>query len=154
MAKSLHSQIGRRKAILCAAALAGAAALPASAGERALKSAAASKEAQTAAAPLVLQDQGSFTVGGGLLAHPGEFSPKRFLSPEGQRAYGDHAYVFYQKPLEETGSPSSFSTAARRRSARGSRRLTGATAFRTFFCARAAASISSTSRASAKPASR
>ena len=105
MAKILHSQIGRRKALLCAAALAGAAALPASAGERALKSAAASKEAKAAAAPLVLQDQGSFTVGGGRLAHPGEFSPKRFLSPEGQRAYGDHAYVFYQKPLEETGFP-------------------------------------------------
>lgn len=48
--------------------------------------------------PIILQDQGSFTVGGNTVKHSGVFSEKNFLSPDGQIAYGDHAYVFYQIP--------------------------------------------------------
>ena len=55
--------------------------------------------------PIVLEAQGSFTVGGGRLRHPGTFSRERFLSPEGQTAYGDHAYVFYQIPAHAKKTP-------------------------------------------------
>lgn len=54
-------------------------------------------------APLVLQSQGSFTVGGGTLQNAGEFSRSRFLAPDGQVAYGDHAYVFYQILADRRG---------------------------------------------------
>ncbi len=50
-------------------------------------------------APLVIAEQGSFTVGGKTLAHDGTFSPEHFLEPQGQTAYRDHAYVEYQKPV-------------------------------------------------------
>ena len=50
------------------------------------------------AGPIVLQTQGSFAVGGNWVEQPGVFSEKNFLSGAGQRAYGDHAYVFYQIP--------------------------------------------------------
>ena len=41
--------------------------------------------------PLVIAEQGSFTVGGKTLAHDGTFSPEHFLEPQGQTAYRDHA---------------------------------------------------------------
>lgn len=49
--------------------------------------------------PMVIQTQGSFAVGGSTTKHTGTFSEKNFLSPEGQTAYGDHAYAFYQIPV-------------------------------------------------------
>lgn len=49
--------------------------------------------------PIVLQTQGSFAIGGATVRHSGTFSEKNFLSPEGQTAYGDHAYAFFQIPL-------------------------------------------------------
>ncbi|HFU3483860.1 hypothetical protein [Escherichia coli] len=48
---------------------------------------------------IVLQTQGSFAVGGTTVKHSGTFSEQNFLSPDGQTAYGDHAYVFYQIPV-------------------------------------------------------
>lgn len=53
-----------------------------------------------AAKPIMIQEQGSFAVGGSTVKHEGTFSTKDFLSPEGQKAYGDHAYVFYQIPVK------------------------------------------------------
>ena len=50
--------------------------------------------------PIVLRTQGSFTVGGATLTHKGTFSRDHFLEPQGQTAYGDHAYVFYQIPVD------------------------------------------------------
>ena len=50
------------------------------------------------AAPFVIAEQGSFTVGGSYKQHEGTFSQEKFLSEDGQRAYGDFAYVEYQKP--------------------------------------------------------
>lgn len=42
-------------------------------------------------------------MGGGALQNAGEFSRSRFLAPDGQVAYGDHAYVFYQIPADRKG---------------------------------------------------
>jgi hypothetical protein len=47
--------------------------------------------------PIVIQDQGSFTVGGSVTTNPGTFDPIK-RTPEGQTFHGDHAYVFYQIP--------------------------------------------------------
>ncbi|MBQ9273402.1 MAG: alpha/beta fold hydrolase [Succinivibrio sp.] len=51
------------------------------------------------AKPLNIAEQGSFTVGGSYVEHPGTFVPENFIAPDGQRAYGDYAYVEYQKPV-------------------------------------------------------
>ena len=50
------------------------------------------------AAPITIEEQGSFTIGGSYVQHDGKFSQENFTSPDGQRAYGDFAYVEYQKP--------------------------------------------------------
>lgn len=55
--------------------------------------------------PLVIAEQGSFTVGGTYKQHPGTFAQENFTSPEGQRAYGDFAYVEYQKPVKAKRLP-------------------------------------------------
>ena len=49
-------------------------------------------------APLSIAEQGSFTVGGSYVTHEGTFNPQNFIAPNGQRAYGDFAYVNYQVP--------------------------------------------------------
>lgn len=56
-------------------------------------------------APLVIQEQGSFAVGGKVITAPGAFDPIRqgAFNPAGpdsagQTRHGDHAYVFYQIP--------------------------------------------------------
>jgi len=46
---------------------------------------------------IVIQDQGSFAVGGSVITNPGTFDPIK-RTPEGQTFHGDHAYVFYQIP--------------------------------------------------------
>lgn len=46
---------------------------------------------------IVLKDQGSFTVGGGVITNPGIFDPFK-LTPDGQTVHGDFAYVQYQIP--------------------------------------------------------
>ena len=56
-------------------------------------------------APLQIAEQGSFTVGGSYVTHEGTFSQERFTSPEGQRAYGDFAYVKYQTPINAKKLP-------------------------------------------------
>lgn len=48
-------------------------------------------------APIIISDQGSFTVGGSVIKNPGTFDPYK-PTPEGQTFHGDHAYVFYQVP--------------------------------------------------------
>jgi hypothetical protein len=54
--------------------------------------------------PLVIQDQGSFAVGGTVIKNPGTFDPYK-LTPEGQTLHGDHAYVFYQFPINPRKLP-------------------------------------------------
>ena len=55
--------------------------------------------------PIVIQEQGSFAFGGTRIKHSGVFSQDKFLSPEGQYAYGDHGYVFYQIPAKAKKYP-------------------------------------------------
>ena len=66
----------------------------------------ASVPARTAAQkPIVLETQGSFAIGGTAGKHDGTYSDQHFLEPQGQKAYGDHAYVFYQIPAQAKKYP-------------------------------------------------
>jgi hypothetical protein len=46
---------------------------------------------------MMIKEQGSFVVGGTVIANPGTFDPYN-PTPAGQTFRGDHAYVFYQIP--------------------------------------------------------
>lgn len=54
--------------------------------------------------PLMIENQGSFAVGGTVITHPGTYDPIR-RTPEGQTFRGDHAYVFYQIPVKARKLP-------------------------------------------------
>ena len=62
-------------------------------------------------APLGIQVQGSFAVGGTVVASPGVFDPIKqgaytpVPDPTGQTLHGDHAYVFYQIPVDARPLP-------------------------------------------------
>jgi hypothetical protein len=49
--------------------------------------------------PLIINEQGSFTIGGTVLTNPGVFDYIK-RTPEGQTFHGDHAYVYYQIPVK------------------------------------------------------
>jgi len=55
-------------------------------------------------APIIIEEQGSFTVGGQVISTPGTFDPYT-RGPEGQTLHGDHAYIFYQIPAEARKLP-------------------------------------------------
>ena len=61
---------------------------------------------------LLIQEQGSFAVGGTVVTNPGTFDPIKHgaYNPvtqpsEGQTLHGDHAYVFYQVPVKARKLP-------------------------------------------------
>jgi pimeloyl-ACP methyl ester carboxylesterase len=54
---------------------------------------------------LTIQEQGSFAVGGTIIENPGVFNPRTPANPAGQTFHGDHAYVFYQKPVNARKYP-------------------------------------------------
>jgi len=54
--------------------------------------------------PLMIQEQGSFAAGGKVITKPGTFNPKQ-PTPDGQTLHGDHAYVFYQIPVNPRKLP-------------------------------------------------
>ena len=56
------------------------------------------------AEPLTISEQGSFAVGGKVITNPGAFNPKQ-PTPDGQTLHGDHAYVFYQIPVNGRKHP-------------------------------------------------
>lgn len=56
-------------------------------------------------APMVIQEQGSFLSGGTVLKTPGIFDPRNSTDPAGQTLHGDHAYVFYQIPVNARKLP-------------------------------------------------
>src|ERR1700752_957489 len=56
-------------------------------------------------APLVIQDQGSFAVGGTMIQSPGVFDPLKPTAPAGLTSRGDHAYAFYQVPANARKLP-------------------------------------------------
>jgi pimeloyl-ACP methyl ester carboxylesterase len=54
--------------------------------------------------PIVIEEQGSFAIGGSVVTNPGTFDPIK-RTPEGQTFHGDHAYVFYQIPVKAKKMP-------------------------------------------------
>jgi len=55
-------------------------------------------------APLMIQEQGSYAVGGSVIRNPGTFDNIK-RTPDGQTLHGDHAYVFYQIPVNARKLP-------------------------------------------------
>ena len=55
--------------------------------------------------PLMIQTQGSFAVGGAVKTEPGTFDPRKPMDSSGQTFHGDHAYAFYQIPVEAKKLP-------------------------------------------------
>lgn len=58
--------------------------------------------------PLVVREQGSFAIGGKVISTPGTFDPAKPFDPAGQTLHGDHAYVFFQKPMSARRYPLTF----------------------------------------------
>jgi pimeloyl-ACP methyl ester carboxylesterase len=54
--------------------------------------------------PLVIEEQGSFAVGGTIATNPGNYDPVT-RGPTGQTLHGDHAHVFYQIPRDARKFP-------------------------------------------------
>jgi pimeloyl-ACP methyl ester carboxylesterase len=54
--------------------------------------------------PLVIREQGSFAVGGTVTGAAGTFDHMK-RNPDGQTLHGDHAYVFYQIPVNARKLP-------------------------------------------------
>ena len=65
----------------------------------------ASNNKATSNGRLVIQQQGSFSVGGTSFTEPGAFDLNNALKPQGQTFHGDHAYVFYQIPVKPRKYP-------------------------------------------------
>ncbi len=63
---------------------------------------------QTNGNVLVIEEQGSFAVGGTKLFEQGKFDLANPLKPDGQTFHGDHAYVFYQIPPKARKYPLAF----------------------------------------------
>lgn len=83
-----------------------------------LMGACASSKESISRGKLIIREQGSFAVGGAVIARPGTFDPIAHgaYNPtnqpsEGQTLHGDHAYVFYQMP--DKAPPTSISILAR-----------------------------------------
>ncbi|RAJ05539.1 hypothetical protein LX64_02699 [Chitinophaga skermanii] len=55
-------------------------------------------------APLMIEEQGSFAVGGSVITAPGVYDPVK-RGVDGQTFHGDHAYVFYQIPVKARKLP-------------------------------------------------
>ena len=62
-------------------------------------------KAQNKQQPLIIDRQGSFSVGGTMISEPGTFDLSNALKPQGQTFHGDHAYVFYQVPVKHRKYP-------------------------------------------------
>lgn len=60
--------------------------------------------AQKKVKPLTIEEQGSFAVGGTIIENPGTFDPYN-ITVAGQTFRGDHAYVFYQVPVNARKYP-------------------------------------------------
>ena len=64
----------------------------------------ASAQKQEKQKPIQIEEQGSFAVGGRIISNPGTFDPFK-SAPAGQTFRGDHAYVFYQIPVNARKYP-------------------------------------------------
>lgn len=63
------------------------------------------REPDRSTGPLVIQQQGSFAVGGTVTTHPGAFNPLKPTEPAGQTHRSDHLYAFYQVPVDARKFP-------------------------------------------------
>jgi pimeloyl-ACP methyl ester carboxylesterase len=54
--------------------------------------------------PLIIEEQGSFAVGGTIATNSGTYDPVA-RGPDGQTLHGDHAHVFYQIPQDARKHP-------------------------------------------------
>src|SRR5881397_4161029 len=66
--------------------------------------AASAQDASATVEPLMIQEQGSFAVGGTVVRSSGYYDATN-RSPSGQTLHGDHAYVFYQVPVRARQLP-------------------------------------------------
>lgn len=55
--------------------------------------------------PVTLAGQGSFMAGGSTITAPGTYDSQHPTEPAGQTYHGDHAYVFWQKPVHARKFP-------------------------------------------------
>lgn len=55
--------------------------------------------------PVTIADQGSFLAGGTTVTSQGTYDFAHPTNPAGQTLHGDHAYVFYQKPVQAKKYP-------------------------------------------------
>jgi hypothetical protein len=69
-----------------------------------LTSASAQETKKSKPEPLMIHEQGSFAVGGTVMTNPGTHDAIN-RSPAGQTLHGDHAYVFYQIPVNARKLP-------------------------------------------------
>lgn len=49
---------------------------------------------------VTIKEQGSFMAGGTVVTSPGEYKDSEPMNFDGKTLHGDHAYVFYQKPVK------------------------------------------------------
>jgi hypothetical protein len=70
-----------------------------------LASACVTAEENAKPTPLAIQEQGSFAVGGTAITSPGTFEPLKPTVAAGQTYHGDHAYAFYQIPVNARRLP-------------------------------------------------
>lgn len=89
---------------------------------------------------LQIEEQGSFAVGGTVLT-----------DSLGHKYHGDHAYVFYQKPVDARKYPLVFAHGVGQFSKHGRPLLTDAKGFRIYFFAKVSPPILSTSLAGEMP---
>lgn len=54
---------------------------------------------------ILIQEQGSFAIGGTVIKTAGTFDVSKPQTPDGQTFHGDHAYVFYQIPVDAKKYP-------------------------------------------------
>src|SRR4051794_32973550 len=64
----------------------------------------AQEASKTRVEPLMIQEQGSFAVGGKVITNSGTFNPKQ-PTPDGQTLHGDHAYVSHEIPVNPRKLP-------------------------------------------------
>ena len=50
--------------------------------------------------PVTIEDQGSFMAGGTVVTAAGTYDGSKPMNSSGETLHGDHAYVFYQKPVK------------------------------------------------------
>jgi hypothetical protein len=65
---------------------------------------ASAQDTSEKSSPLMIQEQGSFAVGGTVVTNPGTYDATN-RSAAGQTLHGDHAYVFYQIPVRARRLP-------------------------------------------------